>query len=68
MVWPASRGFTHVAENATETIDGVTRFLISPALLNEFLPVRKRVVDNFLNDKPPNAKHPKDPIGGRRVH
>lgn len=65
MVWPASRGFTHVAENATETIDGVTRFLISPALLNEFLPVRKRVVDNFLNDKPPNAK---DPIGGRRVH
>jgi hypothetical protein len=68
LVWPASRGFTHVAENATETIDGVTRFLISPALLNEFLPVRKRVVDNFLNDKPPNAKHPKDPIGGRRVH
>ena len=39
--------------------------MISPALLNEFLPVRKRVVDNFLNDKPPNAK---DPIGGRRVH
>lgn len=67
LVWPASRGFTHVAENATETIDGATRFLISPALLNEFPPVRKRVVDDFLNSKPPDVNHPKDPIGGRRV-
>src|SRR5882724_5749408 len=32
LVWPKSLGFTHVSEQATEVVDGVTRFVISPAL------------------------------------
>ena len=67
LVWPASLGFTHVGEQ-TETVDGVTRFVISPALVDVFLPKRKQVLDDFLNDKPLNARSPKDPIGGRRTH
>ena len=68
LVWPASLGFTHVTEQLTEPGDGDLRFVISPALVNAFLPVRKQVLDDFLNDKPLHVNHPSDPIGGRRVH
>ncbi|MGH8572139.1 MAG: hypothetical protein ACREX8_06135, partial [Gammaproteobacteria bacterium] len=69
LVWPPSLGFTHVTERETEDAGGgMTRFRISLALLDVFLPKRKQVLDDFMNDKPPNAKNPKDPIGGRRVH
>lgn len=68
LVWPASLGFTHVTEQQTESGDGDERFVISPALVNAFLPVRKQVLDDFLNDRPPHVNHPSDPIGGRRVH
>ena len=68
LVWPSSLGFTHITETATEVAGGVTRFVISPALLNSFLPKRKQVVDDFLNDKPPVVIDPTDPIGGRRTH
>jgi hypothetical protein len=69
LVWPPSLGFTHVTEREIEDAGGsVTRFRISLALLDVLLPKRKQVLDDFLNDKPPNAKNPKDPIGGRRVH
>jgi len=37
LVWSKSLGFTHVSEQATEVVDGVTRFVISPTLLNAFL-------------------------------
>ena len=68
LAWPGSLGFTHVTEQQTEPGDGDERFVISPALVNAFLPVRKQVLDDFLNDKPPHVNHPSDPIGGRRVH
>jgi hypothetical protein len=68
LVWPASLGFTHVTEQQTETVDGVTRYLISPALVDVFLPKRKQILDDYLNDKPIKVKKPKDPIGGRRTH
>ena len=69
LVWPASLGFTHVTEQATTVgADGITRFNLSPALLNNFLPKRKEVLDDFLDNKPKNTKNPDDPIGGRRVH
>ena len=68
LVWPPSLSFTHVTEQETEVVDGVTRFRISDALINVFLPKRKQVLDNFMNDKPLNAKSGKDPVGGRRVH
>jgi hypothetical protein len=76
LVWPESApsppgtasGFVHVSERLTETVDGVTRFVISPALIGEFLPARKQLLDDFLNDKPRHHGHPDAPIGGRRVH
>jgi hypothetical protein len=68
LVWPASLGFVHVTEQETEPGDGDIRYRISPALTDSFLPVRKRVMDDFLNDRPFNVRNPSDPIGGRRVH
>jgi hypothetical protein len=68
LVWPSSLGFTHVTERETETVDGVTRFRISDALVDVFLPKRKQVLDDFMNDKPLNVRSPKDPVGGRRTH
>ena len=66
--WPKSAGFVHVTEVNTEVVDGETRYLISPALTEAFLPKRKQVMEDFLNDKLKKPKKPKDPIGGRRVH
>ena len=68
LVWPSSLGFTHVSERDTETVGGVTRFQISPALTDVFLPKRKQILDDFMNDKPLNVRSPKSPIGGRRTH
>jgi hypothetical protein len=70
MIWPASLGFTHVSERDVdlETIAGVTRFKISNALVNQLLPHRKQLVENYLNEVPLPAKGPKEPIGGRWVH
>jgi hypothetical protein len=68
--WPASLGFTHVSEKDVdvEIVGGVARYLISPALVDAFLPHRKSVVEDFLNDVPHPARPPKDPLGGRWVH
>ena len=50
LVWPASAGFVHVTENQRDTSpEGQTRFVVSPALTNVFLPHRKRVFEAFLN-------------------
>lgn len=68
LVWPSSLGFTHVTERVTETVGGVTRWVISPALLNVFLPKRKQILEEFLMDKPVKVKKKTDPIGGRRTH
>jgi hypothetical protein len=68
LVWPPSLGFTHVTERQTESVGGITRFLVSDALLTTFLPKRKQVLDDYLNDKPLNVESLKDPIGGRRTH
>jgi len=68
LTWPKSLGFVHVSEVLTEVVDGETRYQISPALTDAFLPKRKQVMEDFLNDKLKKPKKPKDPIGGRRVH
>ena len=70
LIWPASQGFTHVSERDAEleTVSGVTRFGISTALTNHFLPARKALVEDFLNDVPLPPRAPADPIGGRFVH
>jgi hypothetical protein len=68
LVWPPSLGFTHVAENLTEVVDGVTRFVISPALVDAFLPHRKNVLEEFLNNRPHPSKGPHVPLKGSHSH
>jgi hypothetical protein len=68
LVWPPSLGFTHVTEQQTESVGATVRYVISPALIDVFLPKRKQILDDYLNDKPLKVKSPKDPIGGRRTH
>jgi hypothetical protein len=70
LTWPSSLGFAHVSERDAdvETVDGVARYRISPALVDALLPARKKLVEDYLNDVPRPAKPPKDPLGGRWVH
>jgi hypothetical protein len=68
LVWPPSLGFTHVTERATEVADGVTRWVISPALEDVFLPKRKQILEDFLTGKPIKVKNKSHPIGGHRTH
>jgi hypothetical protein len=52
LTWPASLGFVHIAENQTEAAAdgpaGSLRYVISPALVNVFLPRRQQVMQLFL--------------------
>lgn len=52
LVWPASLGFVHVAEDRTEASPdgpaGSLRYLISPALTDMYLPARRRTMQVFL--------------------
>lgn len=69
LVWPdAQPRFVHVTERQTETVDGVERFVISEGLLNVFLPNRKLIMDDFLNNKPRPPGKPTLPIGGSLDH
>jgi hypothetical protein len=68
LTWPPSIGFVHVSERDVEVVDGQSRFKLSDALVQEFLPKRKQVMEDYLNDKLKKPPKPKDPIGGRKVH
>jgi hypothetical protein len=68
LTWPASLGFTHVTERETEVVDGETRFVLSPALLNFFLPARKALLEEFLNDRPHPSKGPTHPLSASTSH
>jgi hypothetical protein len=70
LTWPASLGFTHISERDVdlEVMDGGTRYKISDALASSFLPARKALTENFLNDVPLPAKPANAPIGGRSTH
>ncbi|GMU05624.1 hypothetical protein ASNO1_18770 [Corallococcus caeni] len=46
--WPRSLGFTHTSETTEAGPEG-TRFLLSPAVVNVFLPHRAAVLDAFVN-------------------
>jgi hypothetical protein len=48
LTWPGSASFVHSSE-LTETGPEGPRFQISPALTNVFLPHRKLVLENYLN-------------------
>jgi hypothetical protein len=69
LVSPTALGFVHVSERDPEVgPDGEVRFQISTALTDHFLPKRKQVLDDFLNEKLDKPDKPKDPIGKRRTH
>lgn len=63
--WPPSLGFTHISERDAdlETNDGVTRYRISPALTDVFLPRRAEIVRDYLADIPHGPKAAKARIG-----
>jgi len=53
IVGPRSAFFVHTAENSFEDCgDGTDCFRISPALVEDFLPHRKAIMDTFLSDGP----------------
>jgi hypothetical protein len=70
LTWPRSLGFTHVSERDAdlEIVGGVTRYRLSVALTQQFLPHRKRIVEEYLDDVPRPRRPPDDPIGGRWTH
>jgi len=70
LTWPASIGFTHISERDVdlEFMDGVTRYRISPALTDAFLPHRKQLVKDYLRGLPLPPRAPNEPIGGNRTH
>jgi hypothetical protein len=70
LIWPASLGFTHISERDAdlESVDGVLRYRLSPALENELLPQRKQLLEDYLNGIGHPAKPPKHPIGRRWTH
>lgn len=68
MVWPASLGFTHVTERETETVDGEVRFKISPALIDNFLPARQQILEDFLNNRPRPTRGPNHPLSASSSH
>ena len=68
LVWPPSLGFTHITERETETVGGQTRYLLSAALLDDFLPLRKQVFEDYLNHSLLLKLIPLRPIGGFCVH
>lgn len=53
LIWPASASFVHNSEDSDPA--DTTRFQISPAMLNTFLPFRKGVLEGFLNTPPRGA-------------
>lgn len=70
LVWPPSLGFTHVSERDVdlEVVDGVTRFKISIALTDHFLPDRASLIASYLLDLPRPVRPPDAPIGNRWSH
>jgi hypothetical protein len=68
LTWPASLGFTHVTERATEVVQGEPRFVLSDALVNWLLPARQAIFEDFLNDRPRPSKGPSAPLSGSHTH
>ena len=68
LTWPASLGFTHVTERATEVASGQTRFVLSDALINYLLPARQAIFEDYLNNRPHPSKGPTHPLSGSNSH
>jgi hypothetical protein len=68
LTWPASLGFTHVTERATEVVSGETRFVLSDALVNYFLPARQAIFEDYLNNRPRPTKGATHALSGSSSH
>lgn len=68
LTWPSSLGFTHVTERETEVVGGETRFVLSDALITQFLPARKAIFEDYLNNRPHPSKGPTHPLNGSATH
>jgi hypothetical protein len=68
LFWPPSLGFVHVSEESPETVEGVTRYRISPLLISSFLPVRERLMVDFLKESPWRRRGRGSSVGGRDTH
>ena len=68
LTWPSSLGFTHVTERQTEVVGGETRFVLSDTLVNQLLPARKAIFEDYLNNRPHPSKGPTHPLSGSRTH
>lgn len=66
--WPPSLGFVHITEHEPELIDGMVSYRLSPALLAVFLPLRKQIMDSYLNGRPLWQRGKGATIGGRVTH
>ncbi|HEY5373505.1 MAG TPA: hypothetical protein VIK01_07445 [Polyangiaceae bacterium] len=68
LTWPNSLGFTHVTEKQTEVVAGETRFMLSDALVSQFLPARKQILEDYMNGRPHPSKGPSHPLNAWRTH
>ena len=68
LTWTPSLGFTHVTERETEVVGGVVRYRLSDALINDLLPRRTQILQDFLSDTPRPSKGPKVPLSGSHSH
>jgi hypothetical protein len=68
LTWPASLGFTHVTERETETVGGQVRYRISDTLVDQLLPARKVIFEEYLNNRPHPSRGPTHPLSGSRTH
>jgi hypothetical protein len=70
LAWPPSLGFVHVSERDVdlEVEDGVTRYKLSIALTDHFLPGRAELIAGYLLDLPRPVRPADAPIGNRWSH
>lgn len=68
LFWPPSLGFVHVSEVMPETVDGSERYRISPLLVSSFLPLRARVMYDFLKERAWRRRGFGWSVGGRFTH
>ncbi|WP_437578340.1 hypothetical protein [Sorangium sp. So ce887] len=67
ITWPFSRRFVHVDESSgLEPGPDGSRWPISQALTDVFLPFRQKVLESFLTSRPRKCDETKDPVDSRK--
>jgi hypothetical protein len=68
LVWPPSLGFVHVSEVDPEQGEDGPRFRISQLMTTSFLPMRAKVMFDFLKTRPWRQRGWGWTVGGRITH